>query len=258
VTRARQVRAIAALTLLEALRGRLLWLLALVLGAGLGLAVLLGSLAITETRQVQTAVLGSFLRLAAVVVTSLFVISSVVREMNEKVVEIYFSLPLPRAVYYLGKLSGFALGALLVAASCASLAALFSAPEQAALWGLSLFAELLLVIAVSLLCLFTFSQVTAALSAVLGFYVLARAIGAMQLMTRGPFADPNALADQVVRSLVDGLAFLLPELYRFTASEWLAYGSGSWEALQALATQTAVYLVLLAGAGLFDLYRKSL
>ena len=62
MTAARQVRAIAGLTLLEALRGSLLWLVALILLAGLGLAELLGALAITETRQTQAALLGAVLR----------------------------------------------------------------------------------------------------------------------------------------------------------------------------------------------------
>jgi hypothetical protein len=258
MTRSRQVRAIAALTVLEAVRGRLLWLLGLVLLAGFALAAFLGALAVTETREVQSAILGSVLRLAAVLVTALFVISSGVRDFNDKVVEIYLSLPLPRWGYYLGKLAGFALCAVAVAALFASLPALVAPAEQALLWGLSLLAELLLVVAASLLCLFTFSQVTAALAAVIGFYALARVIGAIQLMAQGPFADPGALADRVIRWAVDGIAFVLPDLYRFTPSEWLAYGTGTWESLAAIAVQTLVYLVLLAGAGLFDLYRKDL
>jgi hypothetical protein len=79
----------------------------------------------------------------------------------------------------------------------------------------------------------------------------------MRLMTQGPFADPDALTDQVVRGLVEGIAFVLPELYRFTPSEWLAYGTGTWAALGPIALQTGVYLALLAGAGLFDLYRRN-
>ena len=257
MTAARQVRAIAGLTLLEALRGSLLWLVALILLAGLGLAELLGALAITETRQTQAAILGAVLRLAAVLVTSLFVITSVVREQNDKVLELYLSLPLPRAAYYLGKLAGFAACAGVAAALLGALLLVYAPPVQVLLWTLSLFAELLVVVAASLLALFTFSQVTVALSVVLAFYFLARGMGAIQLMSQGPLVDPGALSSRVIAGLVDGIAFLLPDLYRFTPSEWLAYGTGSVADLGLVLAQTAVYVTLLAGAALFDLYRKN-
>jgi hypothetical protein len=57
--------------------------------------------------------------------------------------------------------------------------------------------------------------------------------------------------------VIDGLAFLLPDLYRFAASEWLIYHTGAWSALGLVFTQTALYLGLLTAAGLFDLYRKN-
>ncbi len=258
MTSARQVRAIAGLTLLEALRGRLLWLVLLILLAGFGLAGLLGSLAITDTRGTQAGILGALLRLAAVLVTSLFVITSVVREQTDKVLELYLSLPLPRAAYYLGKLAGFAVCAAVASVLFGALLLLYAPPLQVLMWTVSLLAELLIVVAASLLALFTFSQVTVALSVVLAFYFLARGIGAIQLMSQGPLVDPGALFSRVIEGLVDGIAFLLPDLYRFTPSEWLVYGSGSLGDLLPVLAQTAVYLTLLAGAALFDLYRKNL
>ena len=53
------------------------------------------------------------------------------------------------------------------------------------------------------------------------------------------------------------LAFVLPGLERFTASEWLVYHTGGWHDLTFIAGQTVVYLLLLSGAALFDLYRRS-
>jgi ABC-type transport system involved in multi-copper enzyme maturation permease subunit len=252
-----QARALAALTVLEAVRGRLPWLVGAILLGAFGLAELVGALSITESARAQSAALGAVLRLAAVLVTALFVVSSVVREIDDKFVEVYLSLPMRRAVYYLGKLAGFALCALAGAVLFGLLVSLYAPAGQAALWALSLFAELLLVAAASLLCLFTFSQVTIALAVVLAFYLLGRSIGAMQLMTQGPLVDPNALTSRLVEWLVDAIAFLVPDLYRFTPTEWLVYGTGDLQALTPILLQTAAYSVLLAGAGLFDLYRKS-
>ena len=58
--------------------------------------------------------------------------------------------------------------------------------------------------------------------------------------------------------MVDALAYVLPDLYRFTPSHWLVYHDGSLAAMVPILIQTAVYLGLLAAASLFDLYRKNL
>ncbi len=255
---ARQVLSIASFTVLEALRNRLLWLvLAIVLGA-LGLAQFAGALAVTETAQIQSALLGAFLRLAAVFVVTLFVITSLVRESNDKVLELLLSLPLPRAAYYLGKLAGFSLFALVVALAFGVVLLVYVQPGQVLIWTISLAAELLIMAALSLLCLFTFNQVIVALSVVSAFYLLARSIGAIQLMEHGSLVDPNSVYQRTVNAIIDAIAYLLPDLYRFTSSDWLVYHTGTWHSLGPVLLQTAVYLPLLAGAALFDLYRKNL
>jgi hypothetical protein len=135
---------------------------------------------------------------------------------------------------------------------------LYAPVPSVLIWTASLAAELLLVAALSLLCLFTFSQVTLALPVVAGFYLLARTMGAIQLMAAGPLTDPSGLTDRVLRWVVEAIAFLLPDLYRFASSEWLAYPGTAAAVLLPVLAQTAVYLLLLVGASLFDLYRREL
>jgi hypothetical protein len=57
---------------------------------------------------------------------------------------------------------------------------------------------------------------------------------------------------------VDALAWLLPDLDRFTSTAWLVDHTGSLAALGLDALQTLIYGGLLVVAGLFDLYRKDL
>ena len=110
----------------------------------------------------------------------------------------------------------------------------------------------------SLLCVFTFNQVTLALSAVMAFYLLSRSIEAMQLMARNPIVSSDTWSQRIIEQFIDGMAFLLPDFARFTSSEWLVYHTGGWQEVAPIAAQTLVYLALLAGAALFDLYRKNL
>ena len=92
----------------------------------------------------------------------------------------------------------------------------------------------------------------------MAFYLLSRSIEAMQLMARNPIIDSDSLSQRIIEGFVDSVAFLLPDLARFTSSDWLVYHTGSWQQMAPIATQSVIYLTLLAGAALFDLYRKNL
>lgn len=252
-----QARTIAFYTLLEALRNRLMWLVALVAIAGIAISGFLQEIAITESGQIQVALLAAFLRLSAAFLIATFVVTSVVREFNDKGLELLLALPLPRAGYLLGKLAGFAALALVPALLFGLLASFFTHTEQTLLWTASLICELWIVAAFSLLCVLTFNQIMTALSAVMAFYLLARSISALQLIGQGSLSE-NTLSQQVLNFVINAIAVLLPRLDEFTRTDWLVYHSGTWGALYPLLAQTAAYLALLTGAALFDLYRKNL
>lgn len=253
-----QMRTIARYTVLEARRNRLPGLVALVILAAIAIAGFLSQVAITETQQIQAAFLGALLRWVAAMTLSLFVITSMVRDYNDKGFELVLSFALPRAGYFFGKLLGFALVALGVAAAVSLPLLIFAAPLNAAAWSFSLYCELLMVVAASMVCMLTFTQVTPAFITVAAFYVLARSIGALQLMGRDIASELNDAAYVVVSRLVDVLSFVLPDLGRFTASEWLVYASAHGSELVNIAGQSVIYVLLLTGVGLVDLYRKNL
>ncbi|MET3131373.1 ABC-type transport system involved in multi-copper enzyme maturation permease subunit [Oxalobacteraceae bacterium GrIS 1.11] len=248
---------IAAYTLLEALRNRLIWLLLLVALGAIGLSGFLDELALTESRQIQAALLAATLRLAAVFLLSTFVVTSMVREANDKGLELLLALPMPRAAYLLGKLGGFCALALLPALLFGALSALFAPPAQSALWTLSLLCELWIVAAFSLFCALSFKQVMPALAACAGFYVLARSVGSLQLIGHGRFGA-HSPSQQALGAGIDLIAAVLPGLDQFTRTEWLLYYTGDGAALLAVLLQTAIYVGLMTAAALFDFYRKSI
>ena len=248
---------IAAYTLLEALRNRLLWLLGASALAAIGLSGFLQELALTEGRQIQLALLAALLRFAAVFLIATFVVTSMVREANDKGMELLLALPVPRAAYLFGKLGGFAALACLPALLFGALCLCFAPFGQTALWSVSLLWELWIVAAFSLLCVLGLGQVLPALAAVAGFYLLARSVGSLQLMAHGPLGRHGA-AQQALQAGIDGIAALLPRLDLFTRSEWLLYHTGNAQVLFELFLHSAACLALLASAALFDLYRKSI
>lgn len=246
---------IARYTLVEALRNRLLWLFGAAALGVLGLSSFLHALALTESAQLETAVLAALLRLVCIFLIATFVITSMVRESADKGAELLLALPVPRAAYLLGKLAGFGALAVLPAVLSGLLASWFAPPAQAALWTASLLCELWIVAAFSLLCSLTLQQTLPALAAAGAFYLLARAIATFQLLGQGAAATP---LQRVLDHGIDAIALLLPHLDAFTRSDWLVYHSGGPAELAAIALQSAIYVGLLAAAALFDLYRKNI
>ena len=206
----------------------------------------------------QSASLGYMLRIFAFFITCLFVITSMVREFNDKGFELILSLPIQRWNYYLGKFFGFsAVSFCLVAIICLPLF-LYSAPAQVLLWGMSLFCELLIMISVSLLCLFTFGNITISFTVVTSFYILSRTITTIILISESPILETNSLSQAFIGYLLAFIAVVLPDLSMFTQNEWLIYGGAKFDAIIPVLLQTMIYLPLIASATLFDLYRKNL
>lgn len=253
-----KIGVIAAYTALEARRNRLFWVVFIVIIASIGLAEFISQVAITESQQIQSAVLGSVLRMTAVLFISLFVISSMVREFSDKGFELVLSLALPRSGYYFGKLIGFSVVASLVALLFSLPLVLYVPVDQVFAWGLSLSFELFIVTAFSLLCLFTFNHVAIAFISVIAFYLLSRSIETIQLIGHGPLTETYTLSQKAINFFVDTVAYVLPDLNRFAQTEWLVYHTANMSDLLLGLGQSAIYLFVLTGFALFDLYRKNL
>jgi len=258
LSQGRALRAIARVVFLEAVRGRVLWLMLAILVIGVGLAEFTAEVAITETGQVARGLLGSWLRASSVFVSALFVVTTMVRDFNDKGTELILSLPLPRSVYLFGRLLGYGYVALVAVVLCAGVLLLYAPLDQVLIWVLSLFCELLLINALAVLCLLTLNHITLGMSAVMGFYLLARSIHAIALIGQNPLLDYSSVSQQIINFMLAILSYLLPDLSRFTLSQWLMYGSATPDVLLPIIAQSLIYTVLLCAASLFDLQRKVL
>jgi len=253
----RPVLLIARSTLLEARRSALPWLVLALLAAALALVAFLSQVAVTEGRELQAAFAAALLRAGAAFLIAAHASASIVRDANDKVLELALAMPISRSRYYLGKLAGFAATGALLALACALPMPLWAPPAAAAAWGLSLALELLLVAAASLFFSVTLSSVLPALAATGALYLLSRSLAAIQLLAHGPLAEPT-WSQAVARRAIDGVALVLPRLDLVTRSDWLLYGAPSAAGLGAALGALAVYTALLAAAGLFDFHRRDL
>ncbi len=252
-----QILTISKFTVIESLKNRLLLLSIIVVAISFGLVEFIGDLAITEHRVTQVAILAAFLRISAVVIIALFVVTSTVRELNDKTLEMILAMPIHRASYYLGKLVGFLQVAVLVTVIFSILLFLYADAEQVVIWAISLLLELILVVALSLVMLFSFSQIPSALIGVFVIYGTSRIVTSIFLMSKYPVVAHSSFAQQFMEGFTELLTWLLPDLHRFTQTSWLAYSTAEWSMLLPLFGQTMVYLFFLSFIALFDFYRKN-
>ena len=90
----------------------------------------------------------------------------------------------------------------------------------------------------------------------MAFYLLARSIEAIQLISNSPILQDQSFSQQFMQVLVDIIALLMPNMGRFTNSDWLIYGV-DWSAFGLVILQTLIYSSIIISAGIFDLYRKN-
>ncbi len=249
---------IAKYSIWEAIRDKFLIFIFMGVIALFLVSMFIGELAITEGAQMQSALLASALRLFSVFTMGLFVITSMVREFNDKGFELILSHPVPRSSYYFGKFAGFSVVAFLIALMSAGCLCFYAQADLVILWSLSLFCELLIIISLSLLCLFSFNSITISFSVVIAFYILSRSIEAIQLISDSPIIASSTFSHQFINSLLDIIAYIIPDLYKFTQTGWLIYLSDVKADMLIVAGQTLIYVILLSSIALFDLYRKEL
>lgn len=254
----RALLTISRFVALEARRTGMLWLFAGAAAAGLGLTSFLSQLALTEGGALQAGVLAALFRVCAVFLTATFVITSMVRESNDKGVELLLSMPISRTAYYLGKLLGFAACGCALAAAFSLLILAWSPPLAVGAWFVSLALETALMAAVSLFFVVTLAQVVPALAASASLYLLSRVIGAIQAVSSGPLLDDRAYLQKAAAWSIDAVALILPPLDRATQTVWLIYGAPAAMEFLSIAGALLTYGLLIAAAGLFDFHRRNL
>jgi hypothetical protein len=253
----RGVVALARHTLLEARRTRLGWLLLAGVLAIVLMAEFAAALAVGESGAHRVALGAAALRLFGVVLVTVFVSASMAREFSDRAIDWTLALAIPRAVYLGGRLLGY--GAIAVSIALILGAVLTPMAPLAAVgyWTAAVAFELVIVAGVALLCALTFTHVPGMVCAVLAFYVFARVIDTLVLIAHGPVLAARGLGETFMVRLLDLVALFIPHLGRYAPSEWLVYGEVGCADLAPFLVQFALFMGLVVGASLFDLYRRN-
>ncbi|MBF0214296.1 MAG: ABC transporter permease [Magnetococcales bacterium] len=250
------VLTIAIFTFREALRERLIRAMVGMIGLGWFFSLFLNELLLTDHLSSRAAILAFFFRLGSVFLVAVLVSFAVARDLHNRGLDLMLAMPFPRSVIFLGRLSGYFLAALLLAAVCATALLPLAAPGQVVLWGVVLGCELLIVSVVTMVLTLAIQQAPLTLTLTAGFYLLARSMSALLLIAAQAREQVPHWSNQATEWMLQGIAAALPGLDGFTVTGWLIREDGNWQALGPILGETGIYLLLLTAIGLFDLYRK--
>lgn len=245
---------IARYSLLEAIRGKIIWIASSLLIIAILLSLFISQTALTETRESQVALMAGFLRLSSVLVIIFFVISSVARDFQDKSIELLFAIAVPRYQIFLGKFIGFSLLALSISALYAVVLLFYANTASVLIWALSLWCELSLVALLSLIFILALENVAMSLMASIGVYILMRLMPAIQSMGAGPFQD--GLFNQFINGVLDFIGVLLPRLDDFTQSSWLVLSAPTSIDVFTFLIEFVLFVILFSLVGIIDLKRK--
>lgn len=255
--RSARISALAGLAWLEVRRTRLIWGAVIIAAVLLSGSLFARSLALTESARLQLSVLAPCARLLAVFLTCLHVLSSMVRESQDRVSDLLLSLDIARSEYLVAKLAGYLAVSTLFAVVLGAPTLMLAPPLAWVLWLASLILECGLVAAAALFCAVTWNQVLPGTTFVMGLYTLCRTITAIVLIaTASPFRGDDPWQAGMAHAL-RGLSWLLPDLSSATRTAWLLDATTVTPAVGPIFAQMAVGIGMFLGAAMIDLYRRN-
>lgn len=251
------VRTFAIYTVREMINNRLLLLVLLFALLGLGIAGFVAEVAVTEHKEMQVSLIAFSYRFCAVFVMMVFVVSTIVREFNDKCLELYLSMPVSRTIFFIGKIIGFILCGSILALIFSLCLLIHSPPLQVLIWWFSLSLELAIVAVFSFFAVLTFNQqITASVFITFFFYILSRLTDAIELVSTSPILA-ETLGNNIIEFMLEGLSLVLPRLSLYTQTEWLVYGGGA-EQLPGLVAASVIYCFLIGAMAMWDFVRKNI
>lgn len=241
----------------EMINNRLLWLVIAFAVVGMALASFVAEVAVTEHLEVQLAFIAAAYRFCAIFVMMVFVVSTIVREFNDKCLELYLSMPVSRLIYFTGKCFGFILCGLILAAIFSVPLLFYAGVTDILQWSISLTLELAIIAVFAFFAVLTFNQqITTSVFITFFFYLLARMTDTITLISSAPIIA-DTLGNYLIKFMLQCLFLILPSFAQFTQTDWLVYGSEATELIP-LVAQTIVYCLLLGGMAMWDFVRKNI
>jgi hypothetical protein len=245
---------IARTALRESLRTRFWLIYALAIAIGLGAALFMGALALTDPARARIITLAALIRPLLAAQLILHIAASLTREAQEKGLDMILSAGVPAPIVVAGRLLGYGLMAAGMALGAGFVLLALDARLELGIWIIGLACELALIAAFTVACAVALRQVSSSALAASIFYIFGHSLSAILLLARHPLASYAGLRPSIAVSPVELIAWLMPRFDLFGSADWLA-GLRSGQ-LSPVLIQTAIYLLLLFAMASLDLKRN--
>lgn len=218
----------------------------------------MGSTAMLEPQQMTITLSAAVSRMILAVGLIVFVCFHVRHAFDSKEIDVLLSRPISRANLILSYWLGFALiASVLVIPVYIILAAngILNITGFAN-WALSLWLEMLMVIAMSLFAAFTLSSAVSSVLASLAIYVLSRMMGFFVATAQSGVLFADIAVNQSLTSTIDAISLVIPRLDFFAKSNWLIYGADLNFINLLYVMQAGIFVPLLICLTIIDFKRK--
>ncbi len=247
------MKAVIRLVILTALRDRLLTGMAILLIGASTLSLFLGGTVITEQLQLALTFAAGTGRLILILGLTVFAAFHIQALFETREVEAILARAISRAQFVFAYWLGLSALALVLAGTFALLIVGAAGGSSGAwLWGASLVAECVIVLAVVLFAGLMLERATSTVMFTLGFYALTRLMGFFVGIRETVDSTPVMTA---VKHGLDVALLFIPRLDLFAQTRWLVYGHGDL-GTKFLGAEIPVFLALVLAAATFDLRRK--
>ena len=254
----RRIHAIAQQSMTEAWYSRLYLLIAVTVLICIGLGAFARALVLTGGSTTGLIIYNFSLRVAFVAIFAIHVSQALQRDRIDKQTEVLLSLDMPRMAYLLGRTVGF-LGILAVCVLLATVFPLWQVnPIVGTGWAVSLYAELGILVCISVFVSTSIRNPAGSFIIILSVYLLARNIGNLLLLSQSPILDQANVGIEGMQLMLETLNLLLPDLWRFASSEWLASNSIDTNTVLMNVLSGVIFGILLLMAAGIDLYRQKI
>lgn len=244
--------------LITALRDRLfIGILSLVLLATY-VAAVLGGTALVETQEMTLVYAAGASRLILMVGLVVFICFHVRNAFDTKEIDVILSRPISRGNLVFSYWLGFmVVGSALILPILAIMAMLgiISHPGFA-WWSLSLFLEVMLIVAVALFSALTLKSAVSSVLASLAFYTLSRMMGFFIATAHSGALFSHKTWNFLARYSLEAVSAIVPRLDFYAKTQWLVYNIKDFHEVRLFVLQTAIFAPLLIGAAMFDFRRK--
>jgi len=247
------MKATVHLIVITAWRDRLLAGLFLLLAATAALSIFLGGTALTEQLQSALVIASGAGRIILVLGLTIFAAFHIQGLFETREVEAILARSISRTQFVIAYWLGLSLLAAAAAGAFALLVALMASfTPGAVIWGLTLLAECVIVVAVVTFAGLMLERATPTVMFTMGFYALARLtgffVGIRESVTDSPLT-------QIANRILDAVVLFVPRLDLFAQTRWIIYGTEDSHA-GFVVLQSTVFLGLVLTAAVFDLKRK--